>query len=111
MEMCSRSEKAALVAGYFLVAIGLGIHPNDRADWALENSIPFLEGLAAVLYLKMRGVELTPPSYYLIFAHLIVHSSPTRGSPPTMGPGTTLRIPGAIASSIVSTRFSMHVKS
>jgi putative membrane protein len=70
--MLTRFEKIALIAAYFAVALLLGIHPVDRADWALENSVPFLEGLAVVLYFRVRGVELSRLAYGLIFIHLVV---------------------------------------
>jgi len=70
--MTSRTEKIGLLLAYALLAAGLGIAPYDRAAWALENSVPFLEGLAVVLYHRWRGVELTRLSCYLIFSHLVV---------------------------------------
>jgi putative membrane protein len=64
--------KKGLIAAYFLVAVALGIQPYDRAAWALENSVPFLEGLACVLYFYWRGVELTGMAYLFVFLHLII---------------------------------------
>jgi len=68
----SLSAKKALIVAYFVIAIALGIKPYDRATWALENSVPFLEGLAAIVYCRWRGVELTGLSYGLIFLHLVI---------------------------------------
>jgi putative membrane protein len=70
--MATRAEKIGLVVSYLLFAALLGIRPVDRQDWALENSVPFLEGLAAVLYCRWRKVELTRLSYYLVWVHLLV---------------------------------------
>lgn len=70
--MTSRAEKIGLVIAYFAIAIALGIHPYDREAWALENSVPFVEGLAAILYYRIRNVEFTRLCYYIIFVHLVV---------------------------------------
>lgn len=70
--MCNRREKIALIAAYFVLAALLGINPEDRQVWAIENSVPFLEGLAVILYWRWRRVELTRLSYYLIFSHLVI---------------------------------------
>lgn len=70
--MTSRTEKIVLIVAYFVLAAVLGIAPYDRATWALENSVPFAEGLAAILYYRWRKVEFTRLAYYLIFLHLVV---------------------------------------
>jgi len=70
--LISSAEKIALIAGYLIVAVVLGIRPVDRADWALENLVPLLEGLAFVLYARWRPFEFTRGAWYLVFAHLIV---------------------------------------
>ncbi|MBI3831439.1 MAG: DUF2238 domain-containing protein [Planctomycetes bacterium] len=70
--MTSRAEKIGLVSAYCAIAVALGIYPYDRQDWALENSVPFLEGLAAIIYYRFRKVEFTRLCYYLIFVHLVV---------------------------------------
>ena len=70
--MCSATEKRVLIAAYFAIAILLGISPRDRGVWALENSVPFLEGLAAVIYYRYRHVELTRLAYGCVFLHLVI---------------------------------------
>ena len=70
--MTTRVEKRALAAAYLIAAALLGVNPVDRAAWALENSVPLVEGLLFVwLYLRRR-VELTRLSYYLIWLHMLV---------------------------------------
>lgn len=70
--MISKTEKTGLIAAYILVAVWLGIHPVDRADWALENTVPLLEGLAFLLYARYRPFTFTRCAWYLVFIHLIV---------------------------------------
>jgi putative membrane protein len=70
--MSSSFEKRAFVAAYLILAVLLGIAPHDRGVWALENSVPFVEGLAAVLYYRWRSVELTRLAYGCVFLHLVI---------------------------------------
>jgi putative membrane protein len=70
--MMSRREKISLIITYFIVAALLGVNPVDRQVWAIESGVPFLEGLAVIIYWYWRKVELTRLSYYLIFVHLII---------------------------------------
>jgi putative membrane protein len=70
----SISEKRALIVAYLVAATVLGVRPVDRADWALENLVPLLEGLAFVFYARWRPFEFTRLSWYLVFVHLIVQA-------------------------------------
>jgi len=65
-------EKHALLAAYAVFAIAMGISPNHRADWALENSVPLLEVTLVVWYDWRHGFELTPISLRLIFIHVLM---------------------------------------
>lgn len=70
--MISNVERHALIATYLVLAILLGIQPVNRPDWALENLVPLLEGLAFVLYSRWRPFTFTRLCWYLMFVHLIV---------------------------------------
>jgi len=62
----------AMIASYLIFAMLLGIKPYDRLAWALENSVPLVEGLAFIIYYRWKKVELTRLTYWLIFGHLII---------------------------------------
>jgi uncharacterized membrane protein YjdF len=66
------AEKSTLIAAYLVAAVLLGINPVNRPDWALENLVPFLEGIAFVLYAKWRPFSFTRLAWYLVFVHLLV---------------------------------------
>lgn len=66
----SRREQALLLGIYGAVFAALAVSPYDRDDWLLENSVPFLELLAAAIY--FRWVPLSHLSCYLILAHLVI---------------------------------------
>ncbi len=68
--MLKKQEKWTLLLIYVAVFIALAIHPRERDTWALENSVPFLELMAVLIY--YRWVELSRLSYYLILGHLII---------------------------------------
>jgi putative membrane protein len=70
--MSTRREKVVLIVLYFIVAALLGIRPEDRQVWAIENSVPFIEGLALIVYWHWKKVELTRLSYFLVFSHLVI---------------------------------------
>lgn len=71
-EIPSGRELITLVWIY-LIGFGLlAIHPNDRADWALENLFPTSQLIAVAI--SYRYFKFTRLSYYLIFVYLFVQS-------------------------------------
>lgn len=58
---------------FFLVIWGaLAISPNDRADWALENLLVVIFGIA--LFATYKRLTFSRVSYTLIFVFLCLHS-------------------------------------
>jgi putative membrane protein len=70
--MFNSTTKMAHVAAYVAICALLAIHPYDRATWALENSVPLIEGLLVIWYARWRGVELTGICYSMILLHLVI---------------------------------------
>ncbi len=67
------SRELLVLASIYLLGFGLlAIHPNDRADWALENLFPISQLVAVVI--AYRYYKFTRLSYYLIFFYLFVQS-------------------------------------
>ena len=60
-----------LLALFVVVAVGLGISPWYREDWALENAIAFTG--VAVLVATYKRMPLSKVSYALIFIFLVMH--------------------------------------
>ncbi len=70
--MATQHEKWALPLAYFACAVALGVHPHDRAAWALESVAPLVEVLAIIYCLRWRGLEFTRLCYYLVFIHVVI---------------------------------------
>jgi putative membrane protein len=68
----SKRELIILVCIYLIGFALLAIHPNDRADWALENLFPVSQLTAVAI--AYRYFKFTRLSYYLIFFYLFVQS-------------------------------------
>lgn len=68
----SKRELLVLILIYLLGFTLLGIHPGDRADWALESLFPISQLIA--LLVTYRYFKFTRLSYYMIFFYLFVQS-------------------------------------
>lgn len=71
-ETPSKRELVILACLYLIGFALLAIHPNDRADWALENLFPISQLIAVAI--SYRYFKFTRLSYYLIFVYLFVQS-------------------------------------
>lgn len=71
-ETPSKRELVILACLYLIGFVLLAIHPNDRADWALENLFPISQLIAVAI--SYRYFKFTRLSYYLIFVYLFVQS-------------------------------------
>lgn len=71
-EIPSARELMVLVCLYLTGFALLAIHPNDRADWALENLFPISQLIAVAI--SYRYFKFTRLSYYMIFFYLFVQS-------------------------------------
>jgi putative membrane protein len=60
-----------LLAIFLAVAVALAFHPNDRKDWALENTLAAFA--VAALIASWRKFRLSKLSYTCIFAMLLLH--------------------------------------
>jgi putative membrane protein len=71
-ETPSERELITLAIIYLIGFALLGIRPNDRADWALENLFPISQLIAVMI--SYRYFKFTRLSYYMIFFYLFVQS-------------------------------------
>ena len=62
----SKRELLVLAVLYLIGFALLAIHPNDRADWALENLFPISQLVAVAIF--YRYFRFTRLSYYMIFS-------------------------------------------
>jgi putative membrane protein len=67
----SPSYPAALLALFLLWSAALALHPNNRADWLLENALVLLA--LPLLALAARHGRLSNTAWTLVFAFLALH--------------------------------------
>jgi putative membrane protein len=71
-QTASKRELLILASIYLIGFALLGIHPSDRADWALESLFPISQLIAVAVF--YRYFKFTRLSYYMIFFYLFVQS-------------------------------------